>query len=71
MQTILDEYISNIVPDMREMGSAQGRGVTEGQAPQGAETISSQLPARKEATWGRKKKEGQVRCDEEEPACTE
>ncbi len=29
--------------DLREMGSAQGRGVREGQAPQGVEKISSQL----------------------------
>jgi hypothetical protein len=33
--------------------------------------ISSQLSARKEATWRRKKKEERVRRDEEEPACTE
>jgi hypothetical protein len=48
------------------MGSAQEKGVREGQAPQTRREISSQLPARKEATWSRKK-----RCDEEEPACTE
>ncbi len=53
------------------MGSAQGKGVREGQAPQAGREISSQLPARKEATWSRKKKELQVRCDEEDPACTE
>jgi hypothetical protein len=46
-------------------------GVREGQAPQAGRKISSQLPARKEATWSRKKKEGQVRHDEEEPVCTE
>jgi hypothetical protein len=33
--------------------------------------ISRQLPARKETTWRRKKKEGLVGRDEEEPACTE
>jgi hypothetical protein len=43
--------------DLREMGSAQGKGVREGQAPQTGREISSQLPARKEATWRRKKKE--------------
>jgi hypothetical protein len=51
------------------MGSAQGKGVREGQAPQTRREISSQLPARKEATWRRKKKEEQVQHDEEEPAC--
>jgi hypothetical protein len=40
------------------MGSAWGRGVREGPAPQEAEKISSQHSARKEATWRRKKKEG-------------
>jgi hypothetical protein len=53
------------------MGSAQGKGVREGQAPQGVGKISSQLPARKETTWSRKKKKGRVRRKEEEPACTE
>jgi hypothetical protein len=53
------------------MGSAQGRGVREGQAPQAGREISSQPPARKEATWSRKRKVGQVRRDEEDPACTE
>ncbi len=53
------------------MGSAQGKGVKEGRAPQARTKISSQLPTRKEATWSRKKKEGQVRHDLEEPACTE
>jgi hypothetical protein len=57
--------------DLREMGSAQGKGVREGQAPQTRREISSQLPARKEATLRRKKKEGRVRRDEEEPVCTE
>ncbi len=36
--------------DLREMGSAQGKGAREGQAPQTGREISSQLPARKEAT---------------------
>jgi hypothetical protein len=53
------------------MGSIQGKGVREGQAPQAGRKISSQLPARKEASWSRKKKEERVRHDEEEPACTE
>jgi hypothetical protein len=53
------------------MGSAQGKGVREGQAPQRVEKISSQLPTRKEATWGRKKKEGLVWHDEGGPGCTE
>jgi hypothetical protein len=57
--------------DLREMGSAQGKGVREGQAPQARREISSQHPARKEATWSSKKKEGRVGRDEEEPACTE
>jgi hypothetical protein len=53
------------------MGSAQEKGAREGQAPQAGRKINSQLPARKEVTWSKKKKEGQVRPDEEEPACTE
>jgi hypothetical protein len=52
------------------MGSAQGEGVREGQAPQGVGKISSQLPERKETIWSRKK-EGRVGRDEEEPACIE
>jgi hypothetical protein len=52
------------------MGSAQGKEAREGRAPQAEREISSHLPSRKEATWSRKKKEGRVRCDEEEPACT-
>jgi hypothetical protein len=43
----------------------------EVQAPQTRKEISSQLPARKEATWSRRKKERRVWCDEEERACTE
>jgi hypothetical protein len=53
------------------MGSAQGKRVREGQAHQAGRKISRQLPARKETTWSRKKKEGRVRRDEEEPVCTE
>ncbi len=53
------------------MGSAHGKGVREGQAPQTRSEISSQLPARKEATWSRRKKERKVRPDKEDPACTE
>jgi hypothetical protein len=45
--------------------------VRKGQAPQEGSEISSQLLARKEATWRRKKKEGRVRRDEEEPECRE
>jgi hypothetical protein len=54
-----------------EMGSAQRRGVREGQAPQKRREISSQLPARKEATWSWRKKGRRASRDEEEPACTE
>jgi hypothetical protein len=53
--------------DLREMGSSQGKEVREGRAPQAGRKISRQLPARKEATWSRKKKEGWVGHDEEEP----
>jgi hypothetical protein len=53
------------------MGLAQGKGVRDRQAPQARRKISSQLPAGMEATWSRKKKEGQARRDEEDPACTE
>jgi hypothetical protein len=53
------------------MGSALGKGVRESPAPQKAGKISSQRSARKEATWSRKKKEGQVGRDEEGPARTE
>jgi hypothetical protein len=49
------------------MGSARGKGVREGQAPQGVGKISSQLPARKGTTWRRKKKKGRIGRDEEEP----
>jgi hypothetical protein len=40
------------------MGSAWERGVREGPAPQEVEKISSPHPARREATWRRRKKEG-------------
>jgi hypothetical protein len=52
------------------MGSAQRKGVREGQAPQTRSKISTQLPARKEALWSRRKQERRVRRDEEGPACT-
>jgi hypothetical protein len=53
------------------MGSAQGKGVREGQAPKTRREIISQLPAWKKATRSRRKKERRVRHEEEEPACTE
>jgi hypothetical protein len=53
------------------MRSAQGKGVRENQAPQTRSEISSQLPARKEATWSRRKKERRVRRDAEDPVSTE
>jgi hypothetical protein len=51
--------------------SSKGGGLREGRAPQHKEGISSQLPAGKETTWNRRKKERRARRDEEEPACTE
>ncbi len=51
----------------------EGNGVGPGEGGEGRpgppnkEGDKQSLPARKEATWSRKKKEGQVRCDEEEP----
>ncbi len=59
--------------DLREMGSTREGGMMEGPSPQTGSKISSQLPARKEATatWSRRKKERRVRRDEEDPACTE
>ncbi len=53
------------------MGSAQGKGAMEGQAPQTEGEISSLAPARKVATWSRRKKERRARRDNEDPACTE
>jgi hypothetical protein len=47
------------------MGSAQQKGVREDRVPQAGMKISSQLSARKEATWSRKKKEERVGRDEE------
>ncbi len=52
-------------------GVSTGEGGEGGPGPPSKEGISSQLPARKEATWSRKKEEGRVRRDEEEPAGTE
>ncbi len=52
-------------------GVSSGEGVERGPDPQVGRKISSQLSTRKKATWSRKKKEGWVRHDEEEPACTE
>jgi hypothetical protein len=54
------------------MGSTQERGVREGPSPQIGSKISSQLPARKEATatWSRRKKERRVRHEDKDPACT-
>jgi hypothetical protein len=49
-------------------GQLGGRGMREGPTPQKAGKISCQRSARKEATWSRKKKEGQVGCDKEGPA---
>jgi hypothetical protein len=53
------------------MGSAWRKGGMEGQAPQTRSKISSLAPARKEATWSRRKKEGRARRDNEDPACSE
>jgi hypothetical protein len=53
------------------MGSTDGKGVRQGQAPQTRSKTSSQLLAMKEATWSRRKKGRRVRHDEEDPACTE
>jgi hypothetical protein len=51
-------------------GASLGKG-GEGPAPQEARKISSQCSAREEATWRRKKKEGQVGRDEGGPERTE
>jgi hypothetical protein len=40
--------------DPREMESAQGKRVREGQGPQARREISSQPPASKEAAWSRR-----------------
>jgi hypothetical protein len=52
-------------------GVSSGEGGEGVSGPSSRGKISSQLPTRKEATWSRKKKEGRVRRDKEEPACTE
>jgi hypothetical protein len=52
------------------MGSAQGKGVREGQAPLSKEGEKLSTP-NEEAGNMEQEKEGQVRGDEEEPACTE
>jgi hypothetical protein len=57
--------------DLREMGSAWGKGAREGLAPKEARKISSQCSARAETTWTRTRKEGQVGRDEERSAQTE
>jgi hypothetical protein len=51
------------------MGSAHGKGERAGQAPQTEGKISSSAPARKAATWSRRKKERRARHDNEDPAC--
>jgi hypothetical protein len=51
--------------DLREMGSAWGRGEREGPAPQEARKISSQCSAGEEATW-RKDKSGVMKKDQRE-----
>ncbi len=51
--------------------SLGGGGGREGPVPQEAMKISSQCSARAEETWKRKKRNGQVRCDEEGLARTE
>ncbi len=57
--------------ELREMGSAWGKGAREGPAPQEAGEISSQGSTRAEKTWTRMRKAGQVGCDEEGSAQTE
>ncbi len=52
-------------------GVSSGKGARQGQAPLTRGTISSLVPARKEATWSRRKKERRARRDKEDPACTE
>ncbi len=55
----------------------EGNGVSSGvggegeSGPKTRSKISSQTPARKEATWSRMKKGRRARRDEEDPACTE
>ncbi len=52
-------------------GVRPGEGGEGGPGPQTRSVISSLTPARKEATWSRRKKERRARHDEEDPACTE
>jgi hypothetical protein len=52
-------------------GVSPGEGGEGGQALQTRSKISSQTPARKEATWSRRKKERRARRNKEDPACTE
>jgi hypothetical protein len=53
------------------MGSPQAKGAKEGRAPKTRSEISSLHPARKEATWSRRKRERRARRDDEDPVCTE
>jgi hypothetical protein len=53
------------------MGSAQGKMAREGQAPQTRSEISSLAPAKKEATWSRRKKKKRRARRDKELACTE
>ncbi len=71
LQLQLQSQLQGVVRDLGEMGSAQGKGAREGQAPLTTGEISILVPARKEATWSRRKKERRARHDEEDPACTE
>ncbi len=56
---------------LREMGSARGRGVREGAAPQEAREISSQRSTRAGTTWTRTRRSEQIGHDEEGSAHTE
>jgi hypothetical protein len=50
--------------DLREIGSARGKGVREGPAPQETGLIRSKCSARAGTTWARTRRTKQVRCDE-------
>jgi hypothetical protein len=52
------------------MWSAQGKGAREGRPPHTEGEISSLAPAKKEATWS-KKKGRRARREDEDPASTE
>ncbi len=52
-------------------GVSPGEGGEGGRAHQTGSEISHLAPARKEATWSRRKKERRARSDEKDPACTE